>query len=102
MERLRICIEALIHQNKRHRKGFYIKDATPTLACSNLVEEAGELLVAMELNRIQQTREEFASELVLEELADVAAVFVHLTILLNVSFEDLTTAALIKLDKRFQ
>jgi NTP pyrophosphatase (non-canonical NTP hydrolase) len=72
MERLVDKIKQLYRDNAYHRKGFYIRDATPSLAAANSVAELGEYLTAKALGDEREAK---------VELADVLAVVTHLILM---------------------
>ena len=115
MKRVIEKIRQLYRDNARHRKGFYILDATPTLAASNAVEELGELLVELALgtrHRSMRTAEDVERQR--DELADVVGVVIHLAVMLEHDYkngtidetpdsvlEALEARIIAKLDRRF-
>lgn len=106
MNKMLKLIDDLYDRDAHHRKGFAIRDATPTLAAASGCNEMGELATALEIVRINSegaiTPQGFGRvPAIREELADVYAIVVHLCYMLDIGPEELEQIAIAKVKLRF-
>lgn len=94
MDLLRVFVQELHDQGAIHKKrGFSLQDATTGLAANHLIEETVELQAEA---TISEDREG-----VIDESADVLAVFLHLLILCDVSFDEVVARCMDRLKEAF-